>query len=91
LKAIVVCLLLLAVPAAYVMHVRSTFLETIDKARSAEAIPAPKPPMQLNTQPLQINGPTTLCIGGNASAGKPGDCRNVRPVPPMANESLRHK
>ena len=90
-KAIAVCLLLLAVPAAYVMHVRSTVLETVDKARSAAPMPAPKPllpPTQpFNAQPLQFNGGGPLCIGGTAPAGKPGACPNQRPVAPMADQS----
>ena len=91
-KAIVVCLLLLAVPAAYVMHVQSAFRETVDKARSAAPMPAPKPPLQpLSTQPLQLNGVATLCIGGTSPTGKPAACRNDRAAAPMANEPNWHK
>ena len=84
-KIIVLCLLL-AVPAAIALRLPSAVVDTVIKT---PALPAQKP-LQLNTQPLKVEGVTTLCIGGTGPTGKPGDCRNDRPVvAPMGNASGR--
>jgi hypothetical protein len=86
LKIIVICLLL-AVPAAIALRLPSAVLETVIKT---PPMPAPKPAFEpVYTQPLQINGVTPLCIGGTTPGGKPGTCRNDRPVgAPMGNEPV---
>ena len=79
---IIVCLLLLAIPAAYALHLPQMALDAVIKT---PPMPAPaQPAFELKIQPLQINGTTTLCMGGTPS-GKPGDCRNERRGAPMAN------